>query len=241
MPNGGQIYVESKNVELEQNFTKPFEIEPGRYVRVSVADTGVGIDQATRQKIFEPFFTTKEIGRGTGLGLASAYGIIKNHGGAIDFISEVGRGTTFYIYLPASEKTVKISPAVKGALATGNETILLVDDEKVVLDVNKPMLENLGYTVLTASGGREAVAIYKANHTRIDVVVLDVIMPDLGGGAVFDHLKSVQSDVKVLLSTGYSITGQAEEILAKGCTDFIQKPFSIKELSLKIREVLAAG
>jgi DNA-binding NtrC family response regulator len=117
----------------------------------------------------------------------------------------------------------------------------LVDDEELILNVNKPMLEKLGYTVLTASGGREAIDIYNAQHERIDMVILDMIMPDLGGGAVFDHFKSVQPDVKVLLSTGYSITGQAEEILSRGCSDFIQKPFNISQLSAKIRGILAEG
>jgi PAS domain S-box-containing protein len=241
MPDGGHIYLESKNVVLEEKFTRQFDIEPGRYVQISVADTGVGIDLATQQKIFEPFFTTKEIGRGTGLGLASAYGIMKNHGGAIDFASEVGKGTTFYIYLPASDAAVERRPAARGVLAKGSETILLVDDETFILKVNKPMLEKLGYTVLTASGGHEAIDIYDAQHERIDMVVLDMIMPDLGGGAVFDHLKSVQPDVKVLLSTGYSITGQAEEILSRGCSGFIQKPFDINQLSAKIREVLVVA
>ena len=240
MPDGGRIYLESKNVTLDGKFARQFEIEPGRYVQISVADTGFGIDQATQQKIFEPFFTTKEIGRGTGLGLASAYGIIKNHGGAIDFSSKVGEGTTFFIYLPASDTSVQKRPAVKGRLSRGSETILLVDDEPFILKVNKPMLEKLGYTVLTASGGRDAIEIYGAENGRIDMVILDMIMPDLGGGAVFDHLKSIQPDVKVLLSTGYSITGQAEEILSRGCLGFIQKPFDIKQLSAKIREVLAA-
>ena len=241
MPDGGQIYLESKNVELDESFARQFDIKPGRYVQISVADTGIGIDQATQQKIFEPFFTTKEIGRGTGLGLASAYGIITNHGGAIDFTSQVGEGTTFYIYLPASDTSIQKRPVVKDSLAMGSETILLVDDEPFILKVNQPMLEQLGYKVFTASGGREAIEIYDAEHRRIDMVILDMIMPDLGGGAVFDHLKSVRPDVKVLLSTGYSITGQAEEILSRGCSGFIQKPFNINQLSAKIREVLTGG
>lgn len=241
MPDGGHIYLESKNVELAETFATSFGVKPGRYVRISVADTGVGIDKNTQQKIFEPFFTTKEIGRGTGLGLASAYGIIKNHGGAIDFTSEVGQGTTFYIYLPASDAAVQKEPAFLSALAKGSETILLVDDENMILEVNRPMLENLGYTVFTASGGHEAIDMFNDHHGKIDMVILDMIMPDLGGGAVFDHLKVVKPDVKVLLSTGYSMSGQAEEILSRGCTGFIQKPFNIQQLSIKIREVLAAA
>ena len=238
MPDGGHIYLETKNVELDDNQAQAFNMSSGRYVRISVADTGTGIEEAIQPKIFEPFFTTKEIGRGTGLGLASAYGIIKNHGGAVDFTSTVGQGTTFYIYLPASDAVMPKAMTAMADLSTGDETVLLVDDEKVVLDVNRPMLEKLGYKVFTASGGREAIEIYKDSHDRIDMVVLDMIMPDLGGGAVFDHLKSVNSEVKVLLSTGYSISGQAEEILSRGCAGFIQKPFDIQMLSQKIREIL---
>jgi len=238
MPDGGHIYIETKNVALDSNFAQTFHISAGRYVRISVADTGIGIEETIQPKIFEPFFTTKEIGRGTGLGLASAYGIIKNHDGAIDFTSKVGQGTTFYIYLPASDAVVRKAPTVMGDLTTGNETILLVDDEKVIVDVNRPMLEKLGYKVLTAGGGREAIEIFNSAHDRIDMVVLDLVMPDLGGGAVFDHLKTVKPDVKVLLSTGYSISGQAEDILSRGCAGFLQKPFDIQMLSEKIREVL---
>ncbi len=239
MPDGGHIYLVSKNIELDEPFAKTFDIKPGRYVQISVEDTGFGIDEANQQKIFEPFFTTKEIGRGTGLGLASAYGIINNHGGAIDFTSVVGQGTVFYLYLPVSDAKVekKIVPSV--VLAKGSETILIVDDEKVILDVNKPMLESLGYTVLTASSGREAIEVFDSDHALIDMVILDMIMPDMGGGAVFDHFKAVKPDVKVLLSTGYSINGQAEDILSRGCAGFIQKPFNISQLSKKIREILA--
>ncbi len=238
MPDGGNIYLETKNVELDEDFVRPFAIKPGRYVLISVADTGIGMDAATQQRIFEPFFTTKEMGRGTGLGLASVFGIIKNHDGAIDFESQTGQGATFYIYLPASDATVQPAPKAMGKLAMGTETILLVDDEKVVLEVNQPMLETLGYEVFTAQNGRDAIEAFEKFSDRIALVVLDMIMPDLGGGAVFDKLKAIKPDVKVLLSTGYSLTGQAEAIMARGCTGVIQKPFSIKELSLKIRQVL---
>jgi two-component system cell cycle sensor histidine kinase/response regulator CckA len=238
MPDGGNIYVETKNVVLNANLVRPFNIRAGRYVRVAISDTGVGMDQTIQRRIFEPFFTTKEMGRGTGLGLASAYGIIKNHDGAIDFVSRKGEGTTFYIYLPASQAEVEEEPASINPVETGSETILLVDDEEVVLDVNQPMLESLGYTVITALGGVPAMDIFSRSAERIDMVVLDMIMPDLGGGLVFDRLKAIKPDVKVLLSSGYSLTGQAEEILSRGCSGFIQKPFSIEQLSLKIREIL---
>ena len=242
MPDGGHLYIESANTEVDADFAAPYEMAPGRYVRIAVSDTGVGMDEKTQQKIFEPFFTTKEIGRGTGLGLASAFGIIKNHGGAIDFNSQLGEGTTFYLYLPASTSEVPAARRVhEASLVTGSETILLVDDEKMILDVNKPMLEKMGYRVITASGGRESVKIYQEHHKDIHMVILDMIMPDLGGGEVFDHIKAVNPEAKVLLSTGYSMSGQAEEILSRGCTDYIQKPFDINLLALKIRAVLDSG
>jgi CheY-like chemotaxis protein len=241
MPDGGHIYIETKNATVDAAFARGFDIRPGRYVRISVADTGTGIDPAIQSRIFEPFFTTKEIGRGTGLGLASAYGIVKNHDGAIDFNSQLGQGTTFYIYLPASDAAAVKPSQTSTDLSAGTETILLVDDEEVIVTVNQPMLEKLGYTVMTASGGREAIAVFDANQDRIDMVILDMIMPDLGGGAVFDHLKSARPDIKVLLSSGYSISGQAEEILSRGCAGFIQKPFNLTMLSQKIREILDGG
>ena len=171
------------------------------------------------------------------MGLASAYGIIKNHDGAIDFISQQGEGTTFYIYLPASDADVEQAPALSETIAGGSETVLLVDDEAVVLQVNKPMLESMGYNVMTAKGGKMAVEIFRRFHKEIDLVILDMIMPDMGGGAVFDALKAINPEVLVLLSSGYSLSGQAEEILSRGCVGFIQKPFTLEQLSAKIRGI----
>ena len=241
MADGGRIYLETRNVELDASFAETFNIIAGRYVRISVADTGTGIDEAIQSRIFEPFFTTKEIGRGTGLGLASVYGIVKNHGGAIDFESKAGEGTTFYIYLPATDAPIPKSPPAMERLATGTETILLVDDEKVIVDVNGPMLKKLGYDVITAGGGREAISVFEAHQDRIEMVILDVIMPDLGAGAVFDHFRSIRPEIKVLLCSGYSISGQAEEIMTRGAAGFIQKPFDIQKLSAKLREILDHG
>jgi PAS domain S-box-containing protein len=240
MPDGGNINLETCNVEVDEALAKPLDIRPGNYVRVSVTDTGTGMDEAVQQKIFEPFFTTKELGRGTGLGLASVFGIVKNHDGAIEVDSRLNQGSTFYIYLPASDKKVTKTSAIVKNLSRGSETILLVDDETVILDVNKPMLERLGYRVVVAQSGRDALSIFDDAKDEIDMVILDMIMPDLGGGAVFDHIKAAKPKIKVLLSTGYSLSGQAEAIMARGCTGVIQKPFSIEQLSVKIREVLDA-
>jgi CheY-like chemotaxis protein len=238
MPGGGEIYLETEKVNLEDDYDKPYEIVPGPYVRITVTDTGIGMENDIQQKIFEPFFTTKAVGRGTGMGLASAYGIIKNHNGIINVYSEKGHGTSFKIYLPASDKTVPEETPKTQALLRGTETILLVDDEHMVIDIGKEILEKLGYDVITAAGGTEAVDLFKKSKKKIDLVILDMIMPDMSGRETFENLKAHRADVKVLLSSGYSIDGQATEILNSGCKGFIQKPFSLKQLSRKMREIL---
>ncbi|MBT8341061.1 MAG: response regulator, partial [Desulfatitalea sp.] len=241
MPDGGNIYFETKNIELDASLVQPLDIPVGRYVCISVADMGIGMDEATQNRIFEPFFTTKEIGRGTGLGLASAYGIIKNHDGAIDFVSRVGEGTTFYIYLPVSESPVCETKVTTTAPTKGAGTILLVDDEKMVLDVNKSMLEQLGYKVLSALGGRPAIEIFDHTKELIDLVILDMVMPDMNGAAVFDHFISQRPDIKVLLSSGHSLSEQTEALIKRGCKGFIQKPYKLEELGARIQELLRTG
>ena len=238
MPGGGDLHLLSEDVELDESYDKPYKVDPGRYVKLSVVDTGIGMDQATQERIFEPFFTTKEMGRGTGLGLASAYGIIKNHGGHINVYSEKGQGTTFNVYLPASDKAVEKEVQVPRELRRGSETILLVDDEEITIEVGEEILVELGYRVITARNGMEALAAYKDNRDQIDMVILDMIMPDMGGGKTFDELRKINPDIKVLLSSGYSISGEASEILERGCNDFIQKPFNMKQLSEKMRGIL---
>jgi CheY-like chemotaxis protein len=199
------------------------------------------MDKETMQRIFEPFFTTKEMSRGTGLGLASVFGIIKGHRGYIDVESEEGQGTTFTIYLPASDQRIGNFPEAPQSderIVPASGHILLVDDEAMVLEAGILMLTRLGFTVLTAKGGREAVEVYIKNRGRINAVILDMIMPEVGGGKVYDRLKEIDPNVKVLLSSGYSIDGQATEILSRGCDGFIQKPFSMNELSAKLREIM---
>jgi two-component system cell cycle sensor histidine kinase/response regulator CckA len=238
MHSGGELFFATENVHLDICSDRPFSLAPGRYVKITVADNGIGMDDKTKQRIFEPFFTTKEMGRGTGLGLASAYGIIKNHKGVIDVESEVGIGTTFCIYLPASEQEVEKDESPYEVILKGNETILLVDDEDKILDVGRGMLSALGYNVLAAGSGKQAIALYEANRNKIDVVILDMVMPGMGGGETYDSLKKINPDVKVLLCSGYSEGGQAAEILLRGCTSFIQKPFNVNGLSQKIREII---
>lgn len=238
MPVGGELFLETANVSLDASRAAPYSIQPGSYVKVSVTDTGVGMDEQTRQRIFDPFFSTREMGRGTGLGLASAYGIIKGHGGFIDVYSEKGYGTTFSIYLPASQREAVAEDRLDGEIRMGHETLLVVDDEKMILDVTGAMLEGLGYQVLVARGGAEALAIYRAQQEKIALVVLDMIMPDMDGGEVLDGLKAVNPDVRVVLSSGYSLNGAAKSLMDRGVCSFLQKPFRLSELSLKIREAL---
>ncbi|HEX7503565.1 MAG TPA: PAS domain S-box protein [Acidobacteriota bacterium] len=236
MPQGGQITIDSQNVELAAGEPRAFPVAPGRFVRVGVSDLGVGMDEATRKRIFDPFFTTKELGRG--LGLPSAYGIVKNHGGTIMVQSKKGSGSTFHIYLPATAKAVETRLEPAAAVIGGTETILLIDDEEMILEVAQQMLVTLGYTVLTAGGGARALDVFRENHERIDLVILDMIMPQMSGGKVFALLREIDPQACILLSSGYSINGQAMEIMRQGCLGFIQKPFSIEDLALKIREVL---
>jgi PAS domain S-box-containing protein len=238
MPGGGHLYIEAQNVTLDKNYLKSYSVDPGRYVKVSVTDTGVGMDEKTMKRIFEPFFTTKEMGRGTGLGLASVYGIVRGHKGFINVYSQVGHGTTFNIYLPASKKAGEKLARVPEELLRGNETILLVDDEEMIINVGKEILETLGYKVIVASGGREAVEIYRTHKEDVALVILDMIMPDLDGGRTFDALKEINPEVSVILSSGYSLNSEAEAIMERGCKAFMQKPFNAHALSRTIREVI---
>lgn len=239
MPGGGELFLETTNVSLDKNHVQTYQTRPGKYVKISVADTGVGMDEATMARIFDPFFTTKDMSRGSGLGLASAYGIIRNHEGIINVYSEKGRGSTFNIFLPASDK--KVVPDEESAdthILKGNETVFLIDDENMIIEIGSDILERLGYEVLTASSGEQALEIFSEKSHQIDIVILDMIMPGIGGAETYDRLKNIRDDVKVILSSGYSMNGHAANILARGCNGFIQKPFDIKTLSLKIREIL---
>jgi CheY-like chemotaxis protein len=238
MPAGGDLFLQTRNVDLDEDQVSPYGLKPGRYVEVSVTDNGVGMDSKTKERIFDPFFSTKALGRGTGLGLASAYGIVKNHDGIIRVESEPGEGTTFRIYLPVSTKEIEKDKTRTDAIVRGSETILLVDDEDLILDIGGEMLRELGYAVTTARSGAEAVTIYGEQLDRIDLVILDMIMPEMGGGETYDRLKAMNPGIKVLLSSGYSINGQAKDILARGCDGFIQKPFNLGTLSQKLREIL---
>ena len=238
MPRGGDLFLKSLNVTDLDMKGKPYTPKPGNYVLLTITDTGTGMDNKTMERIFDPFFTTKGMSKGTGLGLASVYGIVKAHGGYIDVDSQKGHGTTFGIYLPASDIEGTKEKELAAEVLKGKEGILLVDDEDVIIDVGHEILQTLGYEVHVARSGREAIDAYEANQDKIDMVILDMVMPDMGGGEAYDTLKRINPDIKVLLSSGYSLNGQAAEILRRGCNGFIQKPFNVNQLSQKLREIL---
>jgi PAS domain S-box-containing protein len=258
LPGGGDLFLRTANVTYEDMKGKPYKAKPGNYVLLTVRDTGVGMDRKTLERIFDPFFTTKGLARGTGLGLASVYGTVKAHGGYIDVESNKGHGTTFSIYLPASSEKVALKEKqLPEKILKGKETILLVDDEDIVLDVGNEMLDALGYSVLLAKSGKEAIEIVSKAHRAKskeqegkerhapsamppapDMVLLDMVMPEMGGGETYDRMKEISPDIKVLLSSGYSIDGQATEIIKRGCDGFIQKPFDMQGLSQRIRKIL---
>lgn len=238
MPNGGELYLETSVSTLDEAYCRSHEIDPGRFCKISVTDTGIGMDETTRQRVFDPFFSTKETERGTGLGLACVYGIVKNHGGIVDVSSKINYGTTFNIYLPSTFGEVIKEIELKEKPIKGSGTILLVDDESVVIDVGKPMLETLGYQVYVSGNGQEAINIVTQHGVAIDLVILDLIMPGMDGGQVFDHIRNLQPDMLVILSSGYSLNGQASDIINRGCDGFIQKPFSLTKLSQKVSQIL---
>ena len=238
MSGEGDLYLTTRNVTSKDIVEKPYTPEAGNYVLLRVRDTGIGMDREVKERIFEPFFTTKDVSKGIGLGLSSTYAIVKSHRGYIDVDSEKGRGTVFNIYLPATEKEADEKVEVHGEVPKGDETVLLVDDEDVVIEGCGELLDKTGYTVLTAKGGEEALEIYREKEKQIDLVILDMIMPKMDGGETYRGLKSINPDIKVLLSSGHSLDDRAAAILKQGCKDFIQKPFDILDLSKKIREIL---
>lgn len=237
MPSGGHLTLETKNVRVGE-VPESSGLRSGDYVLLEIADTGKGMDREILDRIFDPFFTTKEMGRGTGLGLASAFGIIKAHGGEIEADSEPGNGSVFTIWLPAADRKPEVVPKQSDAVPKGSGFVLLVDDEEMILDVGVQMLERIGYDAITASGGRKAIEIYENQGDRIDLVILDLIMPDISGGDTFDAIRAANPEAKILLSSGYSLDGQAGDIMNRGCDGFIQKPFDLKKLARKIDGIL---
>ncbi len=237
MPGGGRLMLRIENATVTPAEAEPVGIDPGRYIQIVVADTGTGIDAATLPRIFEPFFTTKGPGHGSGLGLASVYGIIKNHGGSITVDSAIGKGTAFTILVPATDKRSPDPPAPAAPVRQAHGTILIVDDEEQLLRIYASLLRTMGYEVLTASSGPTAVAVVREHHARISLVILDLTMPGMSGASTFDAIREISPAIKVLLASGYSVDGHAQELLRRGCNGFIQKPFDATALCEKIRSL----
>ncbi len=239
MPHGGTLTIETANETLSDPDASAFEVPPGGYVRVSISDTGTGMDKKTLDRIFEPFYTTRAANGGTGLGLASAYGIVRNHGGAITAQSEPGKGARFIIHLPSSAKSIeRAEERKKPDIAQGHGNILIVDDELLALEPAARFLAMLGYSVSTAGSGYEALRHFENNHASIDLVILDMIMPGMTGTEVLKQLKERDHRVPVLISSGYGFQGEVQRAMGMGCCGFIQKPYNFTDLSHLVRQAL---
>jgi signal transduction histidine kinase len=246
MPEGGTLTIETSNIELDESYRRQYPyVEPGKYVQIRVSDTGTGIEAETQKRIFEPFFTTKEVDKGTGLGLSMVYGIVKQHDGHINVYSEVGHGTTFNIYLPVVESAVEEEmPEVQLPLLGGTETILVAEDEEALRNLARNILEGLDYTVLLAKNGEEVIEIYKANSERIKMLLLDVVMPRMGGIEAYERIRELGGDVPLIFMTGYSSETvqsrfvEQNELMAELDAVVLQKPYTVEGLGRKVREVL---
>ena len=244
MPHGGRLAIETANVELDGSYGESHvPVQPGSYVLLAVSDTGVGMDSATKARIFEPFFTTKEPGHGTGLGLATVYGIVKQSGGYIWVYSEPGHGTTFKVYLPRVAGVAELAePAPSAAIHTrGSETVLLVEDQEDVRRLARRVLEGRGYTVLAASNGDEALDVVAQYPHRIHVLVTDVVVPGVNGRELARRVTASRSDVKVLFVSGYTGEAVHQRGLLEPGVAFLQKPFTADVLARKVREVLGSS
>jgi two-component system cell cycle sensor histidine kinase/response regulator CckA len=241
MPEGGRLAIETKPVTLDEEFCRVnLGAIPGDYAMLSVSDTGHGMDPETLTHVFEPFYTTKQVGKGTGLGLAMVYGIVKQHGGYITCYSELGQGTTFRIYLPilvAEKQQLELAPR-ETLPRGGTETILLVDDEESVRELGKRILEQSGYTVLTAANGKEALKLYKREEGKIALMILDLIMPEMGGKQCLEEFLKIDPTARVLIASGFAANGQSGEAIVMGAKGFIGKPYNVKRMLHAIREVL---
>ena len=238
MLGGGDLFLGTENITLDENLARSLGMKGRNFVRISIQDNGKGIDKETQERIFDPFFSTKKGNMGSGLGLSSAFSTIRDHSGIITVQSEPGKGSIFHIFLPVSTKPLPVEDHPSETISTGKGFILFVEDEEFVCDVGKQMLEAMGYCCMTAPDGRSALKIYEEKRHHIDMVILDMAMPGMGGGETFDRLVKVNPEVKVLISSGCGMDGEIAQVLERGCSDFIKKPFKINELSQKISHVM---
>jgi len=239
MPNGGELTYTLENLELDEEYCEvsPFEIKPGEYLEISIRDTGTGMSPEIQSRIFEPFFTTKEAGKGTGLGMSAVYGTVQEHGGAITVYSEVGTGTVFHIYLPVTTETVK-REIDEETVAVGSGTILVIDDEELIRVTASAMLRSMGYQVILATNGQEGVDTFREAKEEVDLIILDMIMPVMGGREAFGKLREIRSDIPIVISSGFSKEEDLSELKKQGASGFLNKPFRKAELAEMVRATL---
>jgi CheY-like chemotaxis protein len=241
MPDGGKLIFETKDVTLDDKFCKNhLGASPGEYVLLKISDTGHGIDKDLQEHIFEPFFTTKETGKGTGLGLAMVYGIVKSHRGYITCESKPGKGTAFSIYFPIIEREIvdQVSKKDAAPIKGGNETILLVDDEESIRQLGEELLGSFGYKVITAPDGESALDLYEKGNGRVDLVILDLSMPGMGGKRCLEKLVEINPLIKVIIASGYSISGPTKDAIDSGAKGFVSKPYEAGQMLQAVREVI---
>ncbi|MBU4387986.1 MAG: PAS domain S-box protein [Proteobacteria bacterium] len=242
MPNGGKLIFETKNIILDEKYCKVnLGIIPGGYVLMSVSDTGNGMDKDTLEHIFEPFYTTKQTGEGTGLGLSMVYGIVKSHGGHITCNSKPGHGTVFNIYFPVIKEIDNLEqaePKNEAEIYGGNETVLIVDDVKSILELGQYMLSPYGYKIIKAENGEEAIKIYKTEKDRIDLVILDIDMPGMGGDKCLQEFLKINPDIKAIIASGYTGKLKIKEFMKNGAAGYVCKPYRLEDMLKNVREVL---
>jgi two-component system, cell cycle sensor histidine kinase and response regulator CckA len=240
MPEGGRLVFETENVRLDEEYCRThLETKPGEYVLLTVSDTGHGMEKEILDRIFEPFFTTKDRGEGTGLGLSMVFGIVKSHDGHITCHSKPDAGTVFKLYFPAVEMKIAWDPEITMQMPSfGTETILLVDDEQSIRDLGKEVLTSVGYKVITAGTGREALDTYFRAQDEISLVILDLIMPEMGGKQCIEELLKINPALKILIASGYAADVSTEESLASGATGYVSKPYNMKQLLRAVRHAL---
>ncbi len=239
MPEGGTLTISTRNTQLDQAYcsTSLFKLQPGLYIQISVRDTGIGMTTEVQRRLFEPFFTTKPTGRGTGLGLAAVYGAVRSHNGAVTVYSEPGDGSVFHLYLPAVLNAIP-RPVAREDIVLGFGTVLVVDDEEVIRQTASVVLRALGYQVLLATNGREGLEQYRNNQGRINIVLLDMVMPEMNGVACFREIRKLDPRARVIISSGFARDADITQLLSEGLSGFIQKPYRRVELSRELGRVL---
>ncbi|MDC7240941.1 MAG: response regulator, partial [Spirochaetales bacterium] len=239
MPTGGLLTIRTKNTFLDEYYCSqsPFNIKAGRYIEMQIRDTGSGIDPEILDRIFEPFFTTKKTGKGTGLGLSSVFGTVQEHNGAISVYSEPGTGTVFHVYLPCEEKEMENNSETRDLTWSGDAVVLLVDDEEIIRKTATMILNEMGMTVLTAVDGMDALKVFRDNN--IDLVITDMIMPRMGGRELVCELRKLSPGLKIVVSSGFTKEDDLEELKHQGINSFIQKPFTMDELALLMKDIFS--